>query len=202
MVLAICLHSMSACKTDGFTGAELDRINAGNSSTIMPLFTISVKSDSLLLRKKSRNINVKHIESESMKVLRARMLATVRDTLNLGVGIAAPQVGVNLKVIYVQRFDKDGEPFEVYYNPEIIAYGDSINSGLEGCLSVPNYRANVERSQNIELSYLDSTGKKQTEKINDFTAVIFQHEVDHINGTLYFDHVNSGFDGLSFVDEL
>lgn len=201
LIIIYCLSCVLACKTEGFFKAELERINNQESGEIMPLFTISVKSDSLLLRKQARSVKPDNLHSNEMQLLKKRMLATVTDSSNLGVGIAAPQVGVSLQMIYVQRFDKPGEPFEVYYNPVIVEYGDSINAGKEGCLSVPHYRGQVSRSQNIVISYMDSMGNNQTEKINDFTAVIFQHEVDHINGKLYYDHVINGFEALSYVED-
>lgn len=200
ITLSIAL-GITSCKTDGFDRTEIDRIYSEDEKSIMPIFTISDKNDSLLLRQIARKVKKQHINSESVQWFRKRMLATVNDSLDPGVGIAAPQVGISLKMIYVQRFDKPGEPFEIYYNPVIEVLGDSINSGREGCLSVPYYRGRVDRSQNITLSYLDSLGVKKQEKINDFTAVIFQHEIDHINGVLYYDRVDGGFDALTKIDE-
>lgn len=191
-----------ACKTDGFNQQEIELIYSGDENSKLPLFTIEQINDSLLLRQSARNIKSRYIGSDALELLRKRMLATVRDSLDPGVGIAAPQVGFSVRMVYVQRFDKVGEPFEIYYNPVIELYGDSINSGSEGCLSVPYYRGRVDRSQNITISYLDSLGQKRQEKINDFTSVIFQHEIDHINGILYFDHVDGGFDALMKIDEL
>jgi peptide deformylase len=199
-VTILFMLSLINCKTDGFTPEEKQQIMEGNEHSIMRLYTIEEKTDSLLLRQKARTVKKKDINSVTMEHFRSRMLATVNDSLDQGVGIAAPQVGISLQMIYVQRLDKQGEPFEIYYNPLIEYYGDSINSGLEGCLSVPSYRGKVDRSQNIVISYLDSLGNKKKEKINDFTAVIFQHEVDHINGILYYDHIYNGFNSLMPVD--
>jgi peptide deformylase len=128
------------------------------------------------------------------------MFATMTDTLNPGAGIAAPQVGIGVKMIWAQRFDKPAEPFEVFYNPVITEYSDSINSGNEGCLSVPGYCGKVDRSQNITLIYLDSLGDKKTENISGFTAVILQHEVDHLNGILYYDLIHNGFGALTITE--
>jgi len=193
-------HVFTHCKTDVLHEQEKQLIMNGNSDEPMKLFTINVETDSLMLRQKARKIKKREIEHEDIKLLKKRMLATVTDSTNLGVGIAAPQVGISLSMICVQRFDKPNEPFEIYYNPVIVHYGDSINSGLEGCLSIPGYRGKVDRSQNIVVSYLDSLGKMQKESINDFTAVIFQHEIDHIEGVFYFDHIYNGFDALNKVE--
>lgn len=192
-----------SCKKDfgGLNREEHQLVTAEASTVPMNLFVINNYSDSLFLRENCRIVDKEVIGSVCIEYFRSRLLATVKDTLNPGVGIAAPQVGVGLRMIYVQRFDKENEPFEVYYNPEINVYSDSTQTGTEGCLSIPGYRGEVERSHSIELSYLDSLGNEQHEKINNFTAVIFQHEIDHINGMLYYDHIPGGFSALEIDDE-
>jgi peptide deformylase len=190
------LSTFFSCTERGFNKQEMTRIMSSDANSVLPLFTIYDKSDSLFLRKEARKLKKATIVSSEMMQLKLRMLKTVLDSLNPGVGIAAPQVGIGVQMIYLQRLDKAGEPFEVYFNPKIEMYGDSINSGLEGCLSVPGFRGKVDRSHNISLSYTDSTGNKRTETINGFTAVIFQHEIDHLNGILYFDHVYGGYQSL------
>lgn len=184
------------CSEDGLKRDEARLVKSGKATEKMRLFTVDDSSDSLFLRQPTRKIEKESINSKLITLLRKRMLATVTDIDNEGVGIAAPQVGVGVKLILVQRFDKEGEPIEPYFNPEIKMYGDSVNAGFEGCLSVPRYRGSVSRSQNIEVSYLDSMGKKQREEINGFVAVIFQHEIDHLSGVMYFDHVFGGYDAL------
>jgi len=196
----IFAFGLSQCKTDPLISEEEKLVMEGDANEPMRLFVIGNYSDSLLLRQKARHIDKKDVNHQQIEHLKKRMLATVTDTLNPGVGIAAPQVGASVQMIYVQRFDKENEPFEIYFNPVIEIYGDSINAGMEGCLSIPGYRGRVERSQNVSISYIDSTGKHHRENINDFTAVIFQHEIDHLNGTLYFDHIYNGFNALSKVE--
>jgi peptide deformylase len=185
-----------ACTRDGFTINEVKYINSGGMIKPMKLMVIENKNDSLFLRQEARKVSRNSMNSPLMETLKSRMLATVKDTLNPGVGISAPQVGVGIQAIYVQRFDKPNEPFEFYFNPKIELLGDSINSGLEGCLSVPGYRGRVDRVHNIKIAYTDSIGNKKKEKISGFTAVIFQHEIDHLNGILFFDHIYGGFDSL------
>jgi peptide deformylase len=196
----ILLLVVWGCTVSGFNKPEIALIRSSDSNSTMPVFTIKNKSDSLFMRQTARKIRKKDIGSSAMKQLRIRMLNTLKDSLNQGVGIAAPQVGINVQLIYVQRTDKDGEPFEAYFNPKIELFGDSINSGPEGCLSVPGYRGKVDRSHNINVSYIDSLGKKQKETVNGYTAVIFQHEIDHLNGKLYFDHIFGGFNSLTPVE--
>jgi len=196
-LLGLSLFLIVGCTDNGFNREEKKKIYSANNQSIMSLFTINGSSDSLFLRQDSHRVYKSNIESKIMTHLKGRMLATVTDSLNEGVGLAAPQVGIGINLILVQRFDKINEPFEFYFNPKIEEYGDSINSGFEGCLSVPGYRGRVERSQNIKISYIDSVGNKQNEEINGFTAVIFQHEIDHIKGILYFDHIFGGFNSLT-----
>jgi peptide deformylase len=200
IVLVILLFAIIGCTIDGFKKQEIAKIMSKDEGSVLSLLTINDQKDSLFLRQVARKISKVDVVSSYMERLKQRMLRTVTDSINRGVGIAAPQVGIGVQLICIQRFDKNGEPFEVYFNPRIEQYGDSINSGMEGCLSVPGYRGKVDRSHNIELSYLDSTGKKQKETVNGYTAVIFQHEIDHLNGILYFDHVYGGFKLLTKVE--
>lgn len=200
IVSVVIFTSLIGCTIDGFNKKEIARIEYLVSNSSMPLLLINNKSDSLFLRQDARKIRKNNIGSPYMEQLKMLMLRTVNDSLNQGVGISAPQVGVGIHMIIVQRTDKIGEPFEIYYNPKIEEYGDSINSGIEGCLSVPGFSAKVDRSHNIQLSYLDSTGEKKNEEISGFAAVIFQHEIDHLNGVIYFDHVFGGFNSLTPVE--
>ncbi|HNW52076.1 MAG TPA: peptide deformylase [Prolixibacteraceae bacterium] len=195
------LGLLGSCTMDGFNKKEIHRIEAICSGSEVAIYTINNRADSLFLRQEARKLRKNEIGTPSVEKLKRALLQVVTDSLTGGVGIAAPQVGLGVQMIYVKRFDKEGTPFEVYFNPKIEEYSDSVNSGLEGCLSVPGYRGKVDRSQNIEISYLDSTGKKQRESVSGYTAVIFQHETDHLKGTLYFDLVYGGFSSLLPVKE-
>lgn len=118
-----------------------------------------------------------------------RLYATVRNSLSLGVGIAAPQVGILKRIIWVQRFDKEELPFEVYLNPEIVEYSEEKREGMEGYLSIPNRREKCFRSRCIVIEYETMNGEHKRERVEDFSAVIFQREIDHLNGILYLDHL-------------
>ncbi len=190
LILAIIMTislSTTSCQR-GFTEAEKATIGTGND--MMPVMSIDNEKDSLLIRKKSKPLTKKDVLSEEFATLCRRMLKTVRNPENEGVGIAAPQVGILRRLVAVQRFDKEGEPFEFYVNPEIVEYGEPKEYGNEGCLSVPNHRGEVLRSRCITLRYRDLQFKRQTEIIEDFTAVIFQHEIDHLDGILYIDRIS------------
>ena len=155
---------------------------------IMRVLTIDDKEDSLFLRTPCKDLTVKEIKSTEYAVLADRMLATVTSPEQDGVGIAGPQVGIGRRIVAVQRFDKEGEPFEVYPNIRVTAKRGDPEPGPEGCLSVPGRRGDVLRWQDIDIAYTSpSTGKDTTERIQGFTAVIFQHETDHLDGVLYID---------------
>ena len=155
----------------------------------MRVLKITNKADSIALRTQCTDVSLKKDKDIIGRFVK-RLERTVRDSLSLGVGIAAPQVGLLRNVICVQRFDKEGFPFEIYLNPRIIQYSNLKQPCLEGCLSIPGRRDTTKtRAYAILLDYQKLSGEQKTEMIEDFTAVIFQHEIDHLNGILYLDHL-------------
>lgn len=184
--------------SNNFTSQELSLIHDADS--IMRVLTIENGEDLEVLRAKSKDLPSSALRSDDYKRLTELMVATVTHPSQDGVGIAAPQVGINRRVVAVQRFDKKGEPFEVYPNIKIIWTSESTASGPEGCLSVPNRHEDVVRSQEIVIEYADVNGSARNEAadgaipmvrdtVKGFTAVIFQHEVDHLDGVLYIDKI-------------
>ena len=169
----------------------------------MRVLSINNEEDVAVLRGISTNLSGEILLSDDFKRLSELMLATVSHPSQDGVGIAAPQVGLNRRVVAVQRFDKEPDslgnyPFEVYANIRIVSASDTLAPGSEGCLSVPDRDGEVMRSQSIEIEYTDlealkadnaRDGKLPTvrESVTGFTAVIFQHEIDHLEGILYID---------------
>ena len=193
-------------QSSGFTEAELALIHDADS--IMRVLTIDNQEDAAVLRAKSTDMSAEALGSDDYKKLAELMLATVTHPSQDGVGIAGPQVGLNKRVVAVQRFDKEGEPFEVYPNVRIVWASDSLAAGPEGCLSVPDRRGDVLRSQEIVIEYADITGVEHSQQecqlktsrwakpipmvcdtVSGFTAVIFQHEIDHLDGVLYIDRL-------------
>ncbi|MCD8186615.1 MAG: peptide deformylase [Rikenellaceae bacterium] len=173
-----------------FTPEELSLIGPSARAGTMPVLQITNPADSLLLRQKSTELSAEDVDSEPFRILKERMLATVQDPDHPGVGIAAPQVGVSRSLIAVQRMDREGEPFEFYINPVIERYGEQTAIGLEGCLSIPDRSEAVCRSQSLVISYLDESSLQRVRQtVEGFTAVIFQHEIDHLNGILYIDRM-------------
>lgn len=169
-----------------FTKKEQDIILSGDTSTKLAVYQVTDERELKVL--KASSTDIKH-DDPLLDKLKRRMLLTVRDSTHPGVGIAAPQVGINKNLIWVQRFDKPEEPFEFYINPKIIWRSQLIRTGTEGCLSIPDRKENVERNYAIRLQYWDKNGTIIEENIEGFTAVIFQHEVDHLYGILYPDRV-------------
>ena len=191
----MALFAFASCNSvEGtFTEKELSLINGADS--IMRVLTIDRPDDLAVLRAQSEDLSRETLSSEAFVRLCSQMTATVTHPSQDGVGIAGPQVGLNRRVVAVQRFDKEGEPFEVYGNIRIVAHHGEKASGGEGCLSVPDRRGDVMRWQDIEIEYdaVFSEGKVTVqparERIQGFTAVIFQHETDHLDGVLYIDRL-------------
>ncbi|MDR2936964.1 MAG: peptide deformylase [Rikenellaceae bacterium] len=177
---------MTACNP--FTSVERDLIGTDPGAGKMRLWTVGNPQDSMLLRRTAILLARGEMNSNYFDVLIARMLATVQDPTNPGVGIAAPQVGVSKQLVCVQRFDKENEPFEFYINPRIESYSEETAIGSEGCLSVPGKRGGVKRSTRIVVTHTDrETFSERSDTVEGFTAVIFQHEIDHLAGRLYTD---------------
>jgi peptide deformylase len=186
LALAFAISCNNNNKTT-FSNEELEIINK-YPQKIMRVLQTDNREDSLFLRQKTKEFTNKDLQSSEFKMLQEQMLLTVNDTTNPGVGIAAPQVGILRRLVAVQRFDKADEPFEFYANPYIIDYSTDTQVGVEGCLSVPNRRSDVERSQTIIIKYIDSKSLEAcSDTVSGYTAVIFQHEIDHLDGILYID---------------
>ena len=191
----MALFTLTSCNSGkgNFTEEELSIINGTDS--IMRVLIIDRPDDLAVLRAQSEDLSRETLSSEAFVRLCSQMTATVTHPSQDGVGIAGPQVGLNRRVVAVQRFDKEGEPFEVYGNIRIAAHHGEKAPGGEGCLSVPDRRGDVMRWQDIEIEYdaVFSEGKVTVqparERIQGFTAVIFQHETDHLDGVLYIDRL-------------
>lgn len=162
-----------------------DEIGFINSEELMRIFKNNVEKDESVLRNISKKASM---NSDGYDVLEKKMMASLME--EKGVGIAAPQIGINRRVIIVQRLDKDEKPFEYYYNPVITEKRGELIEGWEGCLSVPDGFGKVLRHHNIDVEYDRSENGKTgrvVERIEGWTAVIFQHEIDHLDGTLFID---------------
>lgn len=191
LLICTCSGTKNLGPEDGFSFSKEERalIMQADSSVPMRVFKIDSKQDSLLLRTKSSPVHANPKDPVLQNFVN-RLFRTVRDSVSLGVGIAAPQVGILKNIIWVQRFDKEEFPFEVYLNPKIILYSEQKQTFTEGCLSIPNRTETLNsRAYSIEITYDSMENKQHTETVEGFTAVIFQHEIDHLNGILYLDHL-------------
>lgn len=165
------------------TSNELSIINQGDVRTALPIYQTTDEHQHKILLGISSEIDPL---DPNTAVLVRRMKESLLST-DGGVGIAAPQVGINRKVIWVQRFDKEGTPLEYFINPVITWKSDIQNLGPEGDLSIPDFRDQFYRSKVIKLEYVDLKGQRYSEMVEGFTAVIFQHEIDHLFGVLISD---------------
>ncbi len=111
-----------------------------------------------------------------------------------GIGLAAIQVGVPRRVITVdvaQREDEEAKPNPLFLvNPELLWTSDEIATAEEGCLSIPEYFAEVERPAHVRVAYLDRDGKRREIEAEGVLAVCLQHEIDHLDGKLFIDHLS------------
>lgn len=172
------------------TKEEADLING--SSDIMRILSIDNEADLAILRNSSRNFNLMDLNTAEYKSLAAKMVRTLEST-DGGVGLAAPQIGINRRVVAVRRVDKEGEPIEIYPNIRIEEFRGEMVAGPEGCLSVPGPRGDVLRYQDITIVYTDINSDRMDqpreirEDVSGFASVIFQHEADHLDGVIFTD---------------
>jgi peptide deformylase len=109
-----------------------------------------------------------------------------------GIGLAAIQVGVPIRVLVLDIMNNDEKPKPQYFvNPEIISVSDDLNSYNEGCLSVPEQYAIVERPSECRVKFLDYNGEPQQIDAKDLLATCIQHEMDHLEGILFLDHIST-----------
>ncbi|MBQ8889374.1 MAG: peptide deformylase [Bacteroidaceae bacterium] len=188
LLTVVFLIGVTSCQKKGTWTVEEQQLIETYSNQIMPLCVVDETNDSLFLRKECQSLSHEDVKDSLFVKLKQQMLLTVNNPENEGVGIAAPQVGISRRLVAVQRFDKEGTPFELYINPTFVYLSDEKREGWEGCLSVPGKQGKVERSSWLVISYNDEkTFEIHNDTVKGFTAVIFQHEVDHLNGILYTD---------------
>ena len=146
------------------------------------------------LRQKARPLTLEELSSRSAEDLVRDMVETLHQAG--GIGLAAPQVNESLRLAIIDipgGASRYGEipamPLTVFVNPEIeVLEGDSA-AYWEGCLSVPGLRGFVERPQHIGVRSLDLRGNRLEMELHGFLATVFQHEFDHLNGSLYLDRL-------------
>lgn len=109
-----------------------------------------------------------------------------------GIGLAAIQVGVKKRVVVMDLQEEEGQKKPRYFvNPEIIEASEELSTYQEGCLSVPEQYADVDRPARVRVKYLDYDGAEQVEEMDGLLATCLQHEMDHLNGVLFIDHLSN-----------
>ncbi|HEY0134976.1 MAG TPA: peptide deformylase [Nannocystis sp.] len=157
-----------------------------------------------VLRGRAAEVPPEQIASDEIQQLITRMIAAMREAP--GVGLAAPQLGVPLRILVLEdrpelmtrlgpeelrERERVEVPLRVFINPTLQSVGSETRTFFEGCLSVQGYTALVERSAEVEVRGLDERGQPHTMHVRGWPARILQHEVDHLDGTLYIDRMLS-----------
>jgi peptide deformylase len=162
-----------------------------------------VQTGDPVLRQQGRFLTREEITSPSIQQLIELMRDTMRDAP--GVGLAAPQVGISIQLAVIEdraeyladvsaekleKYQRDPVPFHVIINPKL-TLGDSSAEFFEGCLSVEGFSAIVDRALNVHVECLNERGEEVTIDAHGWYARILQHEIDHLNGTLYIDRMKT-----------
>jgi peptide deformylase len=144
----------------------------------------------ILPDKRLRQISAKvDTITPEIRTLAADMLETMYDAP--GIGLAAIQVGVPLRVVTMDLAKKDDEKTpRVFINPEIVARSEETSIYEEGCLSIPDIHEDVERPAKVRVRYMGLDGKVHEEDAEELYATCIQHEVDHLNGVLFLDYLS------------
>ncbi len=139
-----------------------------------------------ILRKRAKP--VERVD-EGLRRLASDMLETMYDAP--GIGLAAPQIGVSRRLIVMDPA-KDEAPKTplVMVNPEILARSEEMRMHEEGCLSIPDFTAEIERPARTRVAYIDQAGKSQEVELEGIWSTLVQHEIDHLNGVLFIDYLS------------
>ena len=163
-----------------------------------------VQAGNPVLRKQARELTKDEITSPSIQQLIELMRETMHEAP--GVGLAAPQIGLSLQLAVIEdqpeylahhspdelaELQRSAVPFHVIINPKLSFVGNSTAEFFEGCLSVEGYQAVVNRALDVHVECLNERGEEITINAHGWYARILQHEIDHLNGTLYIDRMNT-----------
>jgi peptide deformylase len=155
-----------------------------------------------VLRQRARDLTPNEITSPDIQQLIDYMRETLRDAP--GVGLAAPQVGVGIQLAIIEDLPEYSKamtpeqiaererapvPFHIIINPQLTPLGNEKVEFFEGCLSVNGYTALVPRHRKVRVEYLDQKANRKTVEASGWYARILQHEIDHLNGTVYVDRM-------------
>ncbi len=160
-----------------------------------------------ILEKQCNEVNVKNINGDIIDIIE-----DLKSTLEFGagLGIVAPQIGVNKRIIVVgakkeniKYNDAEEIPITAMINPTWKKLSEDTDVQYEGCMSIPSIRGKVERYKNIELTYYNENGEKIVKQLNGFFARLVQHECDHLNGIVFLEKVKgpNGFATKENIDK-
>lgn len=147
-----------------------------------------------ILRKEAKNLSHQRIQSKEIRELVRAMFYTMHRVK--GIGLAAPQINQSIKLAVLglrpTKFHPDLDRVDptVIINPKILRYGKTYDEDWEGCLSFPDARGLVRRPTSIVVEYFNEYGKKITTVVDGYAARVFQHEIDHLLGTVYVDRMD------------
>jgi len=155
------------------------------SAAQMAIFPILTLPDPLL-RKKAKP--VERVDDE-LRRLMDDMLATMYDAP--GIGLAAPQIGISRRLIVMDPAKEEAPKTPlIMVNPEIVDRSEEMRIHEEGCLSIPDFTAEIERPAKARVAFLDRAGRKQEKELEGIWSTLVQHEIDHLNGVLFIDYLS------------
>lgn len=139
-----------------------------------------------VLRRRARAVTAD--DAETVRALVPRMFASMYAAP--GIGLAAPQIGVSLRLVTIDLMPDNRPAPMVLVNPEIIAASETTATREEGCLSLPGQYADVTRPAQVRVRYTDPDGIRHDVEADGLLAVCLQHEIDHLDGVLFVDHIS------------
>jgi peptide deformylase len=138
---------------------------------------------------KARARAIQAADTDAVRDLIPRMFATMYQAP--GIGLAAPQIHLGLRVIVIDLMPNEKKQPLALVNPEIVAVSEELATREEGCLSLPNQYADITRPARVKVRYFDETGAKREIEGEGLLSACLQHEIDHLEGILFVDHLSS-----------
>jgi peptide deformylase len=149
---------------------------------------------------------IANVQDQGVQSLIEQLMSTL--TESNGVGIAAPQLGRSLQIVIVASRPNPRYPHAPYMepvvmiNPRVRSHSEEVIKDWEGCLSIPGIRGMVPRYKSIEVKYTSGAGQLEQQEFSDFPARVFQHEYDHLEGTVFLDRVENSLEIITEVEYL
>jgi peptide deformylase len=160
-------------------------MSTDTNSTVRDLLPILIAPNKIL---KTRALPVKPADADRVRDLIPRMFVTMYKAP--GIGLAAPQIGESLRLIVVDLVPNDKKQPYSLINPEVVAASEERATREEGCLSLPGQYADITRPARVKIRYLDEAGAKREIQADGLLAACLQHEIDHLDGILFVDHLS------------